>query len=97
MSVANIDWAALAVAVEERVMNKLHDDLAHWSNDISMRLMFLQDAADSLRVCELLSEGKWKPVAEKLWDMDTAARDCVYDMIEAEAGEDFLDLVRNNH
>lgn len=92
----DVDWATLAQAVEDRVMNKLHDDLAHWgrAKDLSMRQMFVQDAADSLAVCELLLEGKWKPVEEKLWDMDTAARDCVYDFIAEVAGPDFFKIVR---
>jgi hypothetical protein len=92
--VNDIDWKTLADEVEDRVMNKLHDDLAHWANDRSMRAMFLRDAADGLAVCELLAKGSWLPVENRLWDMDTAARDCVYEMIEAVAGADFFDIVR---
>lgn len=90
-----VDWAALAEAVEVRVMQKLKDDLAHWKKDLSMKQMFVQDCADSLAVCEaMLDKEMWSAVENKLRAMDTAARDCVYDMIAAEAGEDFFDIVR---
>jgi hypothetical protein len=93
-----VDWAALAESVEVRVMQKMKDDLAHWSGElceIGMREMFLRDAADGLAVCEaMLDKEMWSAVENKLRAMDTAARDCVYDMIAAEAGEDFFDIVR---
>jgi hypothetical protein len=89
-----VDWATLAQEVEQRVMDKLHDDLAHWSNDLSMRQMFVQDAADGLAVCELLVEGSWHKAENRIRDMDTAARDCVYDWIAEVAGEDFFKIVR---
>ena len=91
-----VDWAALAEGVEVRVMQKLTDDLAHWSDEgLSMRQMFVQDCADSLAVCEtMLNKQTWSAVEEKLWDMDTAARDCVYDFIAEVAGVDFFDIVR---
>jgi hypothetical protein len=53
-----------------------------------------RDAADTLAVCEIMMDGNWEAIEQRLWDMDTAARDCVYDMIAAEAGEDFFDIVR---
>lgn len=93
-TVVNIDWAELSRAVEQRVMQKLKEDLDSWAEDIGMRSMFLQDAADGLKVCELLLAGEWKPVEDKIWDMDTAARDYVYDFIGEVAGEEFFDLVR---
>lgn len=92
-----VDWAALAEGVEVRVMQKLKDDLAHWAGaeHLGMRQMFVQDCADSLTVCEaMLDKQTWSAVEEKLWDMDTAARDCVYDFIAEVAGEDFFDTVR---
>ena len=90
-----VDWAALAAGVEQLVMDKLHDDLANWSNDLSMRQMFVQDCADSLAVCEVMLEKQtWSAVENRLWDMDTAARDCVYDFIEIVAGREFFDCVR---
>ena len=88
-----VDWNTLAEAVEKRVMEKLKEDLEHWAEDLGMRSMFLQDAADGIKVCELLLDGKWHKVKEKLWDMDTAARDCVYDFIAEVAGDDFFDIV----
>lgn len=92
----DVDWAGISKEVELRVMQKLQADLDHWAEDLGMRSMFLHDAADGLKVCELLLEGKWKPVEDKIWDMDTAARDYIYDFIGDVAGEDFFDLVRNN-
>lgn len=89
-----VDWAALASEVEKRVMAKLQQDLANWSDDLSMREMFVGDAADSMKVCVLLEAGKWREAETKIWDMDTAARDYVYDFIAEVAGADFFDIVR---
>ena len=89
-----VDWATLAREVEQRVMDKLHDDLANWSNDLGMRQMFVQDAADSLAVCELLLEGNWSKAENRIRDMDTAARDYVFDFVAEVAGEDFFKIVR---
>lgn len=85
-----VDWAALANAVEARVMEKLRNDMAYWTEDRSMRQMLIADAADGVEVCELLAAGVWKKVEARLWNMDTAARDYLYDYIEAEAGKDFF-------
>ena len=91
-----VDWAALADAVEKLAMAKMKSDIARWKDDRGMRAMLIGDAGDALDVCELLAKGKWKPVEEKLWDMDTAARDYVYDWIEQVAGKEFFDAVRVN-
>jgi hypothetical protein len=89
-----VDWKILASQVERLVMDKLHDDLANWQNELSVRQMFVQDAADSLAVCELLLEGNWSKAENRIRDMDTAARDYVYDFIAEVAGEDFFKIVR---
>lgn len=91
---ADIDWAGISREVELRVMQKLQQDLADWADDLGMRSMFLQDAADGLKACELLLAGNWKPVEDHLWSMDTAARDYVYDFIGEVAGEEFFKIVR---
>jgi len=89
-----VDWAALANAVEARVMEKLRNDISYWTEDRSMRQMLVADAADGVAVCELLAAGVWKRVEDRLWNMDTAARDYLYDYIEAETGADFFKQMR---
>ena len=96
-TVVTVDWAALAQAIELRVMQKLQEDLKHWADDVGMRSMFLGDASDGLKVCELLLEGNWQLVEKKLWDMDTAARDYLWDFLEAELGVDELEFIRTNN
>lgn len=96
-TVVTVDWAALSAAIELRVMQKLKEDLEHWADDLGMRSMFLGDASDGLKVCELLLEGKWQAVEKKLWDMDTAARDYLWDFLEAELGVDELEIIRANN
>lgn len=96
-TVVTVDWAALSQAVELRVMRKLQEDLERWADDIGMRSMFLGDASDGLKVCELLLEGNWQLVEKKLWDMDTAARDYLWDFLEAELGVDELEIIRANN
>lgn len=92
--VSEIDWSTLAVEVESRVMTHLTQMLESWKDDLSMRQMFMQDTADSLTVCEHLSVGNWQVAESRLFDMDTAARDVVFDFIEEVAGREFFDLVR---
>lgn len=92
-----VDWAALAQAVEQRVMIKLKQDLEHWANDIGMKAMFVADAADGMAVCELLEQGKWREAESKIWDMDTAARDYVWEFLEAELGVDELEFIRTQN
>jgi hypothetical protein len=96
-TVVTVDWAALSAAIELRVMDKLQEDLKHWADDVGMRSMFLGDACDGLKVCELLLEGNWQTVEKKLWDMDTAARDYLWDFLEAELGVDELEIIRANN
>ena len=90
----DIDWIELAAGVEKLVVKRLKDDLKQWKGDIGMQQMFVQDAADALAVCELLAEGKWRAAENRIRNMDTAARDYVYDFIEIVAGADFFDCVR---
>ena len=91
------DWAALALAVEKRVMAKLQKDLASWPDDLSMRSMIVADAADGMAVCESLYEGDWRDVEKKLWHMDTAPRDWIWEYLEAELGVDELEFIRQNN
>jgi hypothetical protein len=90
-----IDWAALAAGVEQLVRAKLAEDLENWKDDLSMRVMFVQDCADGLAVCEtMLEKESWPAVENRLRNMDTAARDCIYEFIEQVAGAEFFDCVR---
>jgi hypothetical protein len=91
---AIVDWSELALAVEQRVMAKLQQDLLNWSDDLSMREMFVADCADGMAVCVLLEQGKWREAESKIWHMDTAARDYVWEFIEAELGVDELEFIR---
>lgn len=89
-----IDWAALAAGVEELVMDHMQAQLLSYADDLSMRQMFVQDTSDSLAVCEHLLAGDWTKGRKRLWDMDTAARDVVFDFIEIVAGREFFDIVK---
>lgn len=91
-----VDWAELALQVEQRVMAKMRVDMEQWADDRSMRAMVLGDASAGLDVCVLLAEGDWSLVEDRLQEMDTAARDRVYDWIEEVAGAGFVDLARKN-
>ena len=94
---AVVDWAALALAVERRVIEKLQQDLRRWPNDLSMREMLVADAADGMAICVLLEQGRWRLVQAKIWDMDTAARDYIWEFLEAELGVDELEFIRESN
>ena len=89
-----IDWAALAAGVEELVLDHMNSQIEHWNDDLSMRQMAVMDAADGLQVCEHLLSGHWGLARKRLFDMDTAARDYVFDFIEVVAGPEFFDCVK---
>ena len=91
---AIVDWTELALAVERRVMAKLKQDLLNWPDDLSMREMLIGDAADGMAICVLLEQGKWREAEKKIWHMDTAARDYIWDFLEAELGVDELEFIR---
>lgn len=75
-----VDWAAVAVQLEAKVMKQMRDAYDHW-DEIGMRQMAVADAADGLRICELLSTGSADGVNDALWSMDTAPREEVIDWI----------------
>ena len=81
-----VDWAAVAVELEAKVMARMQDSLNCWHNDIGMRQMVVGDAADGLRICEMLSTGSADGVNDALWDMDTAPREEIIYMIEEIVG-----------
>jgi hypothetical protein len=91
---AIVDWTELALAVERRVMAKLRQDLENWPDDLSMREMLIADAADGMAICVLLEQGRWREAEKKIWHMDTAARDYIWDFLEAELGVDELEFIR---
>ena len=81
-----VDWAAVAVELEARVMARMQESLTQWNDDIGMRQMAVADAAGGLNICELLSEHRVDDVADALWAMDTAPREDVLYWIEEIAG-----------
>ena len=89
-----IDWAALAAGVERLVLDHMNSQIEHWNDDLSMRQMAVMDANDSFQVCEHLLAGDWNKARKRLFDMDTAARDYVFDFIEVVAGPEFFDCVK---
>jgi hypothetical protein len=91
----SIDWKELALQVEKRVIAKMWADIERWEDDRSMRAMLLVDAGDGLDVCVHIAEGNWSKAEQKLWHMDTAARDYIYEFIEAVAGQDFVEIARS--
>ena len=87
-----VDWAAVAVELEAKIMNKMHEALDHW-DDVGMRALTVSDAADGLGICELLSSGSADGVNEALWDMDTAPREDIICWIEDIVGAEALKLI----
>ena len=88
-----VDWTAVAVQLEARVMARMQDSLNHWKDDIGMRQMAVSDAAGGLGICELLSEHRVDSVPEALWEMDTAPREEVLYWIEEIAGAEAVKLI----
>ena len=88
-----VDWAAVAVQLEARVMARMHDSLDHWRGDIGMCQMVVSDAADGLHICEMLSSGSADGVNSALWNMDTAPREEVICWIEDIVGSEALRLI----
>ena len=88
-----VDWAAVAVELEAKVMARMQESLTHWNDDIGMRQMAVSDAAGGLVICELLSENRVDDVPEALWEMDTAPREDVLYWIEEIVGAEAVRLI----
>jgi hypothetical protein len=91
---AEIDWKGIAAAVDALVMDHHHKMMQEWKDDRNLRIMYTNDATNSLDVCNQLAKGDWNRARAALSNMDTAARDLVYDLIEQVAGKEFFDHVR---
>jgi hypothetical protein len=89
-----INWKGLADEVDALVIEYMKEMMDRWRDDVEMRIMFLADTQDGLEVCKLLAMGSWWKAERKLRNMDTAARDIMYDIIEQVAGKEFFDHVR---
>jgi hypothetical protein len=94
VKVVEVDWIALAKAVENGIMHKLYDDLKDWPDDISLRAMCIDDASRAMRVCELLELGMWKEAEKRLYAMDTSPREYLYEWIEQNSCKDFFKVLR---
>jgi len=92
--VVEVDWIALAESLENEVLAKLEDDIIEWGQDTSMLSMFLRDAADGLDVAVLLANGRWDSAESKIYNMDTVARDYIFDWIEKHSCDNLFDVLR---
>ena len=88
-----VDWAAVAVELEARVMARMHESLNHWNDDVGMRALTVADAGDGLRICELLATGSADGVNDALWNMDTAPREEIICWIEGIVGAEAVRLI----
>ena len=80
-----LDMINLANSIMPKVVARLSEELENYTGDLSMLQMVTQDAADQLRVLELLSEADRSEALRVLEQMDTEPREEVYHML-AEAG-----------
>lgn len=100
-TVVTVDWFELAVAVARQIAKDLKKTMAEASkqpigiDDLGMLSMYAGDADDGFAVCEILAKGDWEAVRERLWKMDTAARDVVYGYIEECGGPEFAEHFLN--
>ena len=82
-----LDMINLANSVMPQVMQRLVEDTVHYAGDLEMTSMVVQDAADQLRVLELLSDGEAADALEKFSSMDTSPREDLYVLLVAAGGE----------
>ena len=85
-----LEMINLAKSVMPKVIQRLNEDLGHYAGDLDMTQMVVQDAADQLRVLELLSDGGAAAALEKLYYMDTAPREDLYVLLVAAGGEELF-------
>jgi len=86
LQVITVDWSLLADQLDELVIAKMHSDLDQWKNAPGMRAIFVGHARDGLEVCKHVRAGDTSKVRARLWQMDTAAREYVYEMLERLVG-----------
>ena len=85
-----LEMINLAKSVMPQVMQRLNEDMGHYAGDLAMTQMVVQDAADQLRVLELLSDGDAAAALEKLYYMDTEPREEIYTLLVAAGGEELF-------
>ena len=85
-----LEMINLAKSVMPQVMQRLTEDMGHYAGDLDMTQMVVQDAADQLRILELLSDGDSAAALEKMYYMDTAPREEIYTLLVAAGGEELF-------
>ena len=85
-----LEMINLANSVMPQVVERLNEALGHYAGDLAMTQMVVQDAADQLRVLELLSDGDADAALEKMYYMDTAPREDLYVLLVAAGGEELF-------
>ena len=85
-----LDMINLANSVMPQIMQRLVEDTVHYAGDLEMTSMVVQDAADQLRVLELLSDGEAADALEKFNWMDTSPREDLYVLLVAAGGEELF-------
>ena len=85
-----LEMINLANRVMPQVLERLQSDMSHYAGDLDMTQMVVQDAADQLRVLELLSHGEAADALEKMYYMDTEPREEMYTLLVAAGGEELF-------
>ena len=85
-----LEMINLANSVMPKVIKRLNEDVLHYAGDLAMTQMVVQDAADQLRILELLSDGDAAAARKKLYYMDTAPREDLYVLLVAAGGEELF-------
>ena len=85
-----LEMINLAKSVMPQVIERLRKDMGHYAGDLAMTQMVVQDAADQLRVLELLSDGEAADAMAKFYWMDTAPREDLYVLLVAAGGEELF-------
>ena len=85
-----LEMINLAKSVMPQVMQRLNEAMGHYAGDLDMTQMVVQDAADQLRILELLSNGDPAAALEKMYYMDTAPREEIYALLVAAGGEELF-------
>ena len=86
-----MDMINLAKTVMPQVLERLQLDLGHYSGDLAMTQMVVQDAADQLQVLELLSDGDSAAALDKFNWMDTAPREDLYVLLMEAGGAELFE------
>lgn len=88
-----VDWKALANEIRRQEIAYLEEKLEK-SIVTNMKVMLIEDAANVMKVCDILEHVTWANARKVIDNMDGEVADRIYETIKEIVGEEFFEIVK---